>query len=185
MRPLTRQKVLPKPENIDPNRESIALEYLRRNRGRGPYEPATKLSNIASKIIGTPKKSSAAQIRLLKLRWTEIIGEQLAKICAPEAIRGKTLVLRANGAATPLLQMRQKEILGLAALGCGVHFSKLSFIHAPLVKKPLTQQRPRPLDAKEAEILEGKLKRVQSEGLKKALRLFNMAVQGKQNKDSV
>ncbi len=179
MKKLVRKSIITPNDRLNPVREEAALRYLQLRRGRGIYDSAHKVSKIAEKFVGEPKSKNAASLRLLKLRWQEIIGEQLAKLCHPEAIRGKTLVLRANGAAVPLLNMREKEILGLAALGCGVHFAKLGFISAPLQKPQPIKAKPKPLDSAASIELERKLDRVQSEGLKKALRLFNMSVQNK------
>lgn len=176
---LTRKSNITPRIAINPKTEALALEYLRANRGRPIYEPKPNVSKVAANIIGEPKNKNAANLHILKLRWREIVGEQMASLCIPEAIRGKNLVLRANGAAVPLLHMREKEILGLAALGCGVHFSKLNFVNAPLINKNKQKPKPQPIDIAQSMELERKLERVQSEGLKKALRLFNISVQSK------
>lgn len=162
---------------LDLRSEELALKYLTQNRGRAIYEPTGKLSKFAAKVVGAPKNPNAQRLQTLKLRWREIVGDNLANICAPEAIRAKTLVLRANGAATPLLHMRANEIMGLAALACGAHFAKLSFVQAPLRAKPTP--KPKPLDAAAMQAFESKLAKVQSEGLKNALRQFNAAVQSR------
>ncbi len=155
--------------------EEIAIKFLEKKRGRGVYEPEKALGNFLSNIGSQTKSNTNKTLNILKGNWTNIVGEKMAELCTPEALKGKTLVLSAIGAATPLLQMRSNEIIGLASLACGVNFSKISFIQA----KPKTSRKTKtfePLDAGKAAQIEKKIANIQSEGLKNAIRMLNTAI---------
>lgn len=156
------------------NSEEIAIKYLEKMRGRGVYEPERTLGKCLLPFETKGKSAAGKSLYALKENWTNIVGEKLSNVCAPEALKGKTLVLRAIGAATPLLQMRTKEILGLASLACGINLSKLSFIQAKPEKKPQTRTFA-PLDAAKSAEIEKKIENISSERLKNAIRMLNVA----------
>lgn len=157
------------------NNEETAIKFLEKMRGRGVFQPEKMLGKCLTQFESKSKTTSIKTLSTLKDNWANIVGEKLSNVCAPEAIKGKTLVLRAIGAATPLLQMRSKEILGLAALACGVNLSKLSFIQAKPEKKNQIRAFA-PLDAEKSAIIEKKIENIGSERLKNAIRMLNVAI---------
>lgn len=166
-----------RPVKLDSSSEARALEFLAKNRARPMYDSSKPIGKIVQNQIPGKGEANKQRLNSLILRWKEIIGENTSKLCQPEAIKGKTLVLRVNGAAASLLQMRSKEILGLASLASGISLNKLSFIQAPNKKPASTRTIIKPLDAAQSAILEEKLKNVHSEGLKNAIRMLNTYIQ--------
>lgn len=173
------EKIL-RPAVLDRAKEETALGFLAKNRGRAIYEPTKKLGKILTTQHPIKKDDAGKKkLAILNQRWLEIVGPETAKICSPEAIKGKTLVLRANAAVALVLQMREKEILGLASLAIGIAFNKLTLIHAPIAKPTAKRSQPKPLDAHQSAQLEKKLECVQSLGLKNAIRMLNTHVQNR------
>ncbi|MEK7660901.1 MAG: DciA family protein [Pseudomonadota bacterium] len=167
------------PKTLDLAKEAVALAFLAKNRGRAIYEPTKKLGKILASRSAGKDDASKKRLSILTQRWREIVGVETAKLCQPEAINGKTLALRTNAAAALVLQMREKEILGLVSLAIGTNFNKLRFIHAPTSKATAKKLQIKPLDAHQSAQLEKKLECVQSLGLKNAIRVLNTHVQNR------
>lgn len=163
------------PLSLNRDTEAIAIKFLEKKRGRGLYSPEKALGKCLSGFENKGKSGNNKSLQALKGNWTNIVGEKLAALCTPEAIKGKSLVLRAIGAATPLLQMRNREILGLASLASGVNFTKISFIQAKL-EKPQKNRAFTPLDAAQSNEVENRIANIQSDRLKNAIRMLNTAI---------
>jgi hypothetical protein len=162
--------------------EELALRFLEARRGRRVQQAPPTLSALierqmsraddgASGAAGAARRQAASLSRI-KLRWPQIVGEKLAGVCQPEALRKDTLVLRTTSAAAPLLQMRATELLGLVALAGGPPLKKLAFVRAPLSAiGPAPRKRiPSPLPAAAAAELEARLAPVEAQRLKEAIR---------------
>jgi|GEM_PF-3093357 len=168
-----------RPQSLDSASESFALDFLAKNRGRAIYEPTKKLGKIIANQQFSKDDNSARRLATLTQRWQDILGQETANQCAPHAIKGKTLVIRVNPASAIVLQMREKEILGLVSLAIGVNLNKLTLIHAPIAKNTPVNINLKPLDAHQSALLEKKLECVQSPGLKNAIRVLNTYVQNR------
>lgn len=158
-----------------PEEEALALRFLEARRGRRIQQPPPTVARLLERRLETDPKAArraGAALATIKLRWPEIAGEKLARLCQPEAVRKDTLVLRTTSAAAPLLQMRATEILGLVALAGGPPLKKLSLVRAPLsaIGTPPPRRAPRPLPAARAAELERKLETVAAARLKEAVR---------------
>jgi hypothetical protein len=160
---------------LDKDLEDMALSFLAMRRGRRFSLPEKPLKNSLGNILPFAKDTKPNRIKDLQANWKMVVGEKLANICYPEALKGKTVTLRANSSAVALLQMRADEILGLISLSTGTNYSKLSFIAAPLkknvtLKNDENKAKPlQPLDASELQNIEGKLQNIHSDGLKRAI----------------
>jgi hypothetical protein len=95
----------------------------------------------------------------LKARWTEVVGERLAKLCEPvRIIKGKgrpgTLEIRVAGAYAPLIQHQSQVVIDRINLYLGSgSVDRLRLIQGPLSVKPKTAQPPRPMPLNAAEEL--------------------------------
>lgn len=162
---------------LSPQNEELALKFLSKKRGKMVNMMPRNLGDIARNLVPNAKTDKNYQLKQLKNKWPEIVGEKIAKLCQPEAIKGKVLVLRAIGAATPLLQMRNNEILGLSSLACGINFSKLSFIQTKLSVENNNKNKLKPLDAIQTQEIEEKLANIENKRLKNAIRMLNLYIQ--------
>jgi hypothetical protein len=115
----------------------------------------------------------------LKSRWTEIVGESLARLCEPiRIIKGRAhgsgaLEIRVMGAYAPLVQHQSATLIDRINLFLGAKtIDRLRIIQGPLTqtsnKKPVSP-KPKPLSAQEDLALQQSLSDVGNETLKKSL----------------
>ena len=175
--PQKHQNPIMRLNKLSPANEELALKFLSKKRGRAANMGPRNLGDIARGFVPNSKTDKGRELRQLKEKWPEIIGEKISKLCMPDAIKGKTLIVRAIGAATPLLQMRTNEILGLASLACGINFTKLSFVQTKLERPNTKKTSLRDLNAHEAKELDEKLSNISSQRLKNAIRMLNLYIQ--------
>ncbi|MGZ3298143.1 MAG: DUF721 domain-containing protein [Asticcacaulis sp.] len=124
----------------------------------------------------------------LKGRWTEIVGQQLAKLCEPvRIVRGKgkpgTLEIRVGGAYAPLIQHQSAILIDRVNLYLGTGtVDRLRLVQGPLSlpQKPPPPARPRPLNAAEELCLREQLAGIEDERLKASLLKLGRAVLQKQ-----
>lgn len=176
-KPKYEEKPLMRLNKLSPQNEELALKYLSKKRGKFVKMIPRNLGEITSNIIPSSKTDKSKYLKQLKDKWPEIVGEKIAKLCFPEAIKGKNLILRTIGAATPLLQMRANEILGLSSLASGVNLSKLSFVQTKLEIRKDKKNNLKPLDAEQSQAIEEKLAKIENKRLKNAIRMLNIYIQ--------
>lgn len=173
---LPKQKIQ-RPKKLNPQDESLALKFLSIKRGRGNYGGSKDLGKIAKQFAPNAKDNKSAQLQNLKEKWREIMGENIAKLSFPDAITGKTLHLKVVGAASPLLQMRSKEILGMASLAIGIELTKLNMVQTKLPKQEQKKAKLKPLDAHESAKIEETINHIDNEHLKNTIRMLNCYIQ--------
>ena len=173
---LPKQKI-ERPKKLNQADESLALKFLSIKRGRGNYGGSRDLGKIAKQFAPNAKDNKSTQLQNLKEKWREIMGENIAKLSFPDAISGKTLQLKVVGAASPLLQMRSKEILGMASLAIGIELTKLNMLQTKLPKPDAKKPKLKPLDASEIAKVEETMTHIESERLKNAIRMLNCYIQ--------
>jgi len=113
----------------------------------------------------------------LRARWTEVVGEQLARVCEPvRIIRGKgkpgTLEIRVAGAYAPLIQHQSQVVIDRINLFLGSgSIDRLRLIQGPLSVQPKAAQpaRPKPLNAAEELRLRETVADVDDEKLRETL----------------
>jgi hypothetical protein len=120
----------------------------------------------------------------LKSRWTEVVGEQLSRLCEPvRVIKGKgrpgTLEIRVAGAYAPLIQHQSQVVLDRINLYLGTGtIDKLRLIQGPLTRPAKIAQpaRPKPLNAAEELQLRESLGDVGDDRLRETLLKLGRAV---------
>jgi hypothetical protein len=158
----------------DPQSEAMASAYLGVRRGKPMRSGPPSLAQTVRALLPDAVRKAGPGVRELQVRWSDIVGEKLASVSEPDAIKGESLVLKVAAAAAPLLQMRANEILGLVRLAGFDRVKKLSLIRAPLIRSNLAKEasartRAQPLDAQARRQIESELESVQDEKLKQAL----------------
>ncbi|MEL6663314.1 MAG: DciA family protein, partial [Pseudomonadota bacterium] len=116
---------------------------------------------IAAQYTRKNLPEPGAGIARLKAQWRELVGEDLAKYCAPEKLSGKkgerTLTLRVIPQAAPIIQHQGEQIRSRLKTAVGGHISKLKIVQGPLPGAPAptpVNLRPRTLSASELSALE-------------------------------
>lgn len=142
--------------------EAEAREILSRRRTRPAPRPAPKAGRALQGLIKELDAKFGRGASALEPRWTEIVGERLARVTRPQKLTkgrggaGGTLELRVAGPAALLVQHQSEDILRRVNLFLGPgSVDKLRIAQGP-VKPPVglrpparARSAPRPLPAHE------------------------------------
>ncbi len=131
--------------------ESEAREILARCRTRPPLRPPPPAGRHLAPLIKKLDAQFGRGASALEPRWSEIVGERLARVCRPQKMtKGRggnpgTLELRVVGAAALLVQHQSEDIIERVNLFLGTRaVDKLRIQQGPV--KPLADAgaKPRP-----------------------------------------
>ncbi len=170
--------------------EAEAREILSRRRTRPAPRPAPKAGRALQGLIKELDAKFGRGASALEPRWTEIVGERLARVTRPQKLTkgrggaGGTLELRVAGPAALLVQHQSEDILKRVNLFLGAgSVDKLRIAQGP-VKSPVglapaakNRSAPRPLPAQQ----EAELKAAVADapdGLRRPLERLGRAVLG-------
>ena len=128
--------------------EAEAREILSRRRTRPAPRPAPKAGRALQGLIRELDAKFGRGASALEPRWTEIVGERLARVTRPQKLTkgrggaGGTLELRVAGPAALLVQHQSEEILQRVNLFLGPgSVEKLRIAQGP-VKPPVGLKPP-------------------------------------------
>jgi hypothetical protein len=151
-------------------------------RGRRAIAPPPRASRAVAGVVSTLAKSKGfgAGFSDVAARWSEIVGERTARMCAPVKLtgRGKSGVLHvaAVGPAALLVEADREDILRKVNIFCGRDAAgKLSITRAParpVASRPGARSLPPTARLK----LEARLADVADPGLKAALMKLGRAL---------
>lgn len=132
--------------------ESEAREILARCRTKPPLRPPPPAGRHLAPLIKKLDAQFGRGASALEPRWSEIVGERLARVCRPQKMtKGRggapgTLELRVVGAAALLVQHQSEDIIQRVNLFLGSQtIDKLRIQQGPV--KPLTEGKSRPRPA--------------------------------------
>ena len=130
-------------------------EILSRRRTRPAPRPAPRAGRALQGLIKELDARFGRGASALEPRWTEIVGERLARVTRPQKLNkgrggsGGTLELRVAGPAALLVQHQSEEILSRVNLFLGQGaVGKLRIAQGPI--KPLAEPAQRPKSTKAA-----------------------------------
>jgi hypothetical protein len=135
--------------------EAEAREILSRRRTRPALRPAPKAGRALQGLIKELDAKFGRGASALEPRWTEIVGERLARVTRPQKLTkgragaGGTLELRVAGPAALLVQHQSEDILQRVNLFLGAgSVDKLRIaqgpVKPPVGSTPTARARPRP-----------------------------------------
>jgi hypothetical protein len=161
--------------STDPSAETRAAQALVRQRGRASYAGAPRAGKAAAAVLKPLLPQSGMGLGELKRRWSEIVGDSLAR-ATPEKLAAGVLVLRAPGALAPFLQQQTPLLIErLRLAGASVKSVRIEQRAAPV--RPSNVQRPKAaLTPVEEAALERRFDPVADPGLKSALLRLGRAV---------
>ena len=88
----------------------------------------------------------AATLSRLKVQWTEIVGEQLARLCRPEKLTpakgGRRLTLMVIPAAAGLVQHQSEIIRQRVSVAAGGDITAIKILQGHIGAKPAPRARP-------------------------------------------
>ncbi|MCI4645199.1 MAG: DciA family protein [Hyphomonadaceae bacterium] len=161
--------------DTDPIAEARARVALRYRRARPMHKGAPTIGHAAAKFARKSLPEPGAGLARLKAQWRDIVGEDIAKYCAPEKLTGKkterTLTLRVIPQAAPLVQHRGEEIRQRVRTAVGGVVARLKLVQGPLPGAPEPKRDRlvrRALTAEEMSALERAVAEIQSPQLREA-----------------
>lgn len=171
-----------KRSSLDPIAEAEARLALRHRRGKALRQSTAPIGQAASRLARKIVPDKGSSLERLKARWSEVVGEGVAKFCRPEKIagtkEGRVLTLRVIPAAAPLIQHQSEEIRQRISVAAGGDIARLKIVQGPLggpaLAKPGT--RPRSLSADEVAWLEEGVRPISDPALRAATIALGKAV---------
>ena len=143
---------------LEEARARVALRY---RRAKPMHRGAPTLGQAAAKCARKSLPEPGAGLARLKAQWTDLVGADLAKYCAPEKLTGKktdrTLTLRVIPQAAPIIQHQAEQIRSRLKTAVGGHVSTLKIVQGPLPGAPAPKPaalRPRSITPTELSALE-------------------------------
>lgn len=170
-----------KRSSLDPLEEARARVKLRYAKAKPVHPGPGTIGKAAMRLTRQKLPTKAPTLSRLKVQWTEIVGEQLGRLCRPEKLTpakgGRRLTLTVIPAAAGLVQ-HQSEIIrqrvSVAAGGdiTGIKILQGHFGPAPSVKPNKTV----PLTPEQREALLQSAQQIDDEKLRAALVALGEAV---------
>ncbi|WP_371396174.1 DUF721 domain-containing protein [Fretibacter rubidus] len=164
-------------EKLSREDQAKLTRWLSEQRGRRQYRHAPKASVSVAKIIKPLSSKFGAGVTPIHQNWEQIAGKRFAKISRPVKIMGgkdgRTLVIKAPGAAAALIMASSGQILDRlnSFLGYG-HIARIKVIHGAMKTAPQSaapKPSPRGLSATEARELQSSLAHIKDDALRQAL----------------
>lgn len=168
--------------DTDPIAEARARVALRYRRAKPMHMGAPTVGQAAAKFARKALPEPGAGLARLKAQWRDIVGEDIAKYCAPEKLTGKkterTLTLRVIPQAAPLVQHRGEEIRQRVRTAVGGVVSRLKLVQGPLpgAEPKLDRVVRRPLTAEELSALQRAVAEIESPQLREATMALGKAM---------
>lgn len=125
-----------KRSNLDPLAEARARVKLRYTKTK-PIHPGPKTIGTAAMRLARKKlPAKAATLSRLKVNWTDIVGEQLARLCRPEKLTpakgGRRLTLMVIPAAAGLVQHQSEIIRQRVSVAAGGDITAIKIIQGQI-----------------------------------------------------
>lgn len=168
-----------KAENNLSREDKLALaKWLATQRGRPQYRHAPPARAAVTKIVKPLSSKFGAGVGAISQNWEQIAGPRFAKISRPVKMMGgkdgRTLVIKAPGAASALIMASSGQILSRlnTFLGHG-HVARIRVMQGAMnttrVDDPRPQPAPRGLTPSAATSLQSGLAHVRDNALRDAL----------------
>jgi hypothetical protein len=165
---------------VDPRLEALAAQALEHTRGRAVIQPPGNAGKTAAAILAPLLKEQGVGIGDLQRHWTDIVGERLASLTAPEKMQwgadGYVLTVRAHASAAPFVQHQAKLIIERANLA-GARVKALTIRQgSPPARPGNVAPLAKPLSPEEEAAIAAALSRVAPGRLRDALLRLGKAV---------
>lgn len=145
----------------DPIAEARARVALRYKRAKPMHMGAPTLGQAAARFARQSLPEPGVGLARLKAQWADLVGEDLARYCAPEKLSGKKtdriLTLRVIPQAAPIIQHQAEQIRSRLKTAVGGHVVQIRIVQGPLPGTPAPKPaklRPRALTPQELSALE-------------------------------
>ncbi len=164
---------------LNPVAEAQARIALRYSRARPARQPQA-IGPVVEAIVRRAAPAKGPAIGRLKARWSEIVGEGIARYCRPEKLTstrtGRTLILRVVPSAAPVIQHQAEVIRQRVSVAAGGSITGLRLVQGPLAGTPKPPPPLRKVGPAERAALERQASGIADPGLRAALVALGEAV---------
>lgn len=151
---------------------------------RPVYRPKGGLSRETRAILKPMAKRFGPDISELQLAWVQIVGEKLARLCAPQKITGgpdgQVLVVEAQGPVALALEAQSRQLLERLSMFAGAgRITRFRCVATRRRSQPAPTRRTAPRKGatpEELAALEAQLAHLPEGALKKAMRALGVGV---------
>lgn len=170
-----------KRSSLDPLEEARARVKLRYAKAKPVHPGPGTLGKAAMRLTRKKLPQKAATLSRLKLQWTEIVGEQLARLCRPEKLTpakgGRRLTLMVIPAAAGLVQHQSEIIRQRVSVAAGGDITAIKILQGHIGAKPPARPRaPTPLTPDQKDALLASARTIQDKNLRAAIVALGEAV---------
>ncbi|MEP1142294.1 MAG: DciA family protein [Henriciella sp.] len=171
-----------KRSSLDPLEEARARVKLRYAAKTKPVHPGPgTIGKAAMRLTRKRLPKKAATLSRLKVEWTEIVGEQLARLCRPEKLTpakgGRRLTLTVIPAAAGLVQHQSEIIRQRVSVAAGGDITAIKILQGHFSKtvKPY-KAAPVPLTKEQLDALMASAETIDDKNLRAAIVALGEAV---------
>ncbi|MEO0607003.1 MAG: DciA family protein [Pseudomonadota bacterium] len=129
-----------KRSSLDPLEEARARVKLRYAKAKPVHPGPGTLGKAAMRLTRKALPKKGATLSRLKVQWSDIVGEQLARLCRPEKLTpakgGRRLTLKVIPAAAGLVQHQSEMIRQRVSIAAGGDITAIKLLQGPLSSSP-------------------------------------------------
>ena|SRR6056297_305681 len=170
-----------KRSSLDPLEEARARVKLRYAKAKPVHPGPGTLGKAAMRLTRKKLPKKAATLSRLKLQWTEIVGEQLARLCRPEKLTpakgGRRLTLTVIPAAAGLVQHQSEIIRQRVSVAAGGDITGIKLLQGHFGATPVyTKAAAIPLTPEQRDALLARAQTIEDKKLRAAIVALGEAV---------
>ena len=171
-----------KRSSLDPLEEARARVKLRYAKAKPVHPGPGTIGKAAMRLTRKAIPKKGATLGRLKVQWSEIVGEQLARLCRPEKLipakGGRRLTLTVIPAAAGLVQHQSEMIRQRVSVAAGGDITAIKILQGHLTT-PSQRAKPSrsvPLTPEQRDALVASARAIEDEKLRDALLALGEAV---------
>ncbi|NQY12701.1 MAG: DUF721 domain-containing protein [Henriciella sp.] len=170
-----------KRSSLDPLEEARARVKLRYAKAKPVHPGPGTLGKAAMRLTRKKLPNKAPTLSRLKVQWTEIVGEQLARLCRPEKLTpakgGRRLTLTVIPAAAGLVQHQSEIIRQRVSVAAGGDITAIKLLQGHFGPTPSAKpNKQTSLTPEQREALLQSAQQIDDEKLRAALVALGEAV---------
>ncbi|MEC7288771.1 MAG: DciA family protein [Pseudomonadota bacterium] len=178
-----------KRSSLDPLEEARARVKLRYAKAKPVHPGPGTIGTAAMRLTRKSLPKKGATLSRLKVQWSDIVGEQLARLCRPEKLTpakgGRRLTLTVIPAAAGLVQHQSEMIRQRVSIAAGGDITAIKILQghfgAQRTKKPPESV---PLTPEQRDALIASAANIEDQKLRDAIVALGEAVLTAQSEDS-
>ena len=170
-----------KRSSLDPLEEARARVKLRYAKAKPVHPGPGTIGKAAMRLTRKSLPKKGATLSRLKIQWSEIVGDQLARLCRPEKLTpakgGRRLTLMVIPAAAGLVQHQSEMIRQRVSVAAGGDITAIKILQGQFgIAKPSPKSQPIPLTPEQRDALIAGAQTIEDKNLRAAIVALGEAV---------